>query len=201
MKFQTIFCLIFLFYFQAQSADFIKLKDGNGGTITTLDTTGNLVTYIRNGSKVTLNKTLIDYITIGKDTISYIGFVPDENAIHKESIIIKPNNPPTQNDRSTFESLDHSNNEQYISTAIKNSLNANFKTQLKIIGGIQIGGAIVNQILVIYDATRKETFSTTIDGKKYSQNFQHKWTIGHTMLTILNGLFLSSGITTLTINF
>lgn len=199
MKIQTILCFIFLFYFQSQSEDFIKLKGGNSGTITTIDTTGNLVTYIRNGSKVTLKKNLIDYIIIGRDTISYNGFEPDPQAVHKESVKInKQYNTPTKNVQSSIVNLDQA---QVASIEIKKSLNATFRSRFKLLGCFQIGGAVISEILVIRDATKKETVSVSSSGKISSLSFQHKWALGHTILSILNGLFLTSGITLLTIKF
>jgi hypothetical protein len=65
----------------ADRPDFIALRNGQTARTRVLDVMGCKVTIERNGSRVPVEKALIEYIVCGPDTIWYDSFVCDEQGV------------------------------------------------------------------------------------------------------------------------
>ena len=173
------------------------LKEGTGGNVSLIDTSGKYVTYMRNNKKRRMGKTYIEFIVMETDTIKYdnsviISELNKKNGI-KEPIISEIDTIKYQ--------LNDINRKNIIAINNFNVLQQRKNDHYRTLGHIQIFGSIINQILVFWDANKTYKLTSNADEGKNQFEVKNKWSIGHTMFTILNGVILFNGYIMIKISF
>lgn len=184
--------------------DYIMLKDGISGSVSFIDTSGKHIIYIRDDKKRRIKKDKVEFIVINTDTIKY----------KKSTVINKPNyekefNKLVAKKTYTIEYKVNKTNDIALKNivAINNIkvLQQKRKKLFKTLGFIQIGGSVVNQLIVFFDAKKTYKIFLADDTEDSRDNesikLQNRWTMGHTMLSILNGLVFINGFIMVKIPF
>lgn len=189
-----IVIIICLFFIPSSAIHYLELKNGDHGEVSIVDTTGNSIKFIRNGKGVTLKKIKVKYAVIGFDTINYENYI--EKYIPAPQKIIQP---------TCIECCEKQYfNSDIITEQIDTRLHDKtsiFTTKLKFLGCLQISGSIINEMIVIYDANRTIKSKIKIGNDEISNEVDSEWNVGHTMLSILNGMFLVNGIVMIKVDF